>query len=123
MLSNASTPFRSFLALASALLLFMPVPSIAHSLHLDVYVESGATIRGEAYYHDSQAAGARVEVLAPDGEILGETETDEEGLFTFEASFRCDHRFVVTHMGHRATETIPAEDLPDSLPPYEGGSD
>ncbi len=121
--SNASIPLLSLLALASALLLLLPAPSLAHGLHLDVYVESGAAIRGEAYYQDSQAAGARVEVFAPDGEKLGETETDEEGLFAFEASFRCDHRFVVTHMGHRATETIPAEDLPDSLPPYEGGSD
>ena len=119
--SNAATPLPSLLALASALLLLLPAPSLAHSLHLDVYVESGATIRGEAYYHGSQAAGARVEVFAPDGERLGEMETDEEGLFAFEAGFKCDHRFVVTHMGHRATETIPAEDLPDWLPQYEGG--
>ena len=106
---------------ASLLLIIGPVTALAlvfHSLHLDIWVDEGATILGEAYYHEGKAAGAKVEVFAPDGGKLGETKTDDEGAFGFEAEFYCDHKFVVTHAGHRATAVIPAEDLPEDLPAY-----
>lgn len=96
----------------------LAAPLYAHHLHIDVYVEAGATIRGEAYYHDSKAAGAKVEVFAPDGKKLGELKTDENGEFVFEAKFKCDHKFTVTDSGHQASASVPAEDLPDNLPDY-----
>ena len=115
MVNRCKIPVRF---LAVLFLLVSPLAAWAHGLHLDVYVVEGATIEGEAYYHGAKAVGAKVEVFAPDGKKLGETKTDEEGLFIFKAEFRCDHRFVVTDSGHRATATIPAEDLPGGLPDY-----
>jgi nickel transport protein len=104
--------------LAVMLMLVAPVAAMAHALHLDVYVVEGANIEGEAYYQGAKAAGAKVEVFAPDGKKLGETKTNDDGIFTFKAEYRCDHRFVVTDLGHRASATVPAEDLPDDLPAY-----
>ncbi len=117
MVNRLSIPVR---LMAVSFLLVSPLAAWAHGLHLDVYVVEGASIEGEAYYHGAKAAGAKVEVFAPDGKKLGEMETDEEGMFVFKAEFRCDHRFVVTDSGHRATATIPAEDLPGDLPAYKG---
>jgi nickel transport protein len=103
---------------AALLLLLLPASALAHGLHLDVYVVEGASIEGEAYYNGAKAVGAKVEVFAPDGRKLGETKTDENGMFTFKAEYYCDHRFVVTDAGHRASATVPAEDLPSDLPKY-----
>lgn len=81
-------------------------------------MRDGAVIAGEAYYSGSKVVGAKVEVFAPDGVKLGETVTDENGAFKFEAKFKCDLEFVVTDGTHRATATIPAADLPDTLQEY-----
>ena len=97
-----------------------PVAALAHKMHVEVYVTSGALIEGEAYYHGGKVAGGKVEVFAPDGKKLGETVTDDEGLFQFEAKHHCDHKFVVTDGGHRGEAVLPAEDLPTSLPGYSG---
>lgn len=123
MISLSNHKFRKALYLILVLLAVSPVAALAHKMHVDVYVSAGATIEGEAAYHGAAVAGAKVEVFAPDGKKLGETVTDKQGLFTFEAKYKCDHKFVVTDAGHRGNAVLPAEDLPDDLPPYNGKAD
>ena len=104
----------SMLTLAAA-----PDVSAVHKMHVDVWVEDGATIMGEAYYHGGKVVNGKVEVFAPNGDKLGDTTTSEDGEFSFEAKYHCDHKFVITDGGHRGSATIPAEDLPENLPRYD----
>lgn len=118
---SSTIPARAALAVAVLLAATLALAA-AHKMHVDLYLGEGATIEGEAYYSaESKVAGATVVFFAPDDKKLGETRTDDNGAFSFEAKYRCDHRVTVTLGGHRGTATLPAEDLPDSLPPYEGG--
>jgi nickel transport protein len=89
-----------------------------HGIRLVVGVGEGASIVGEVYYGGAKVPGAKVEIFAPDGEKLGETFTDDQGRFVFVAKYKCEHKVVVTDGGHRAVETVRAEDLPDTLPAY-----
>ena len=98
-------------------------PALAHKLN--VYAgAAGGTITGYAYFPGGgRAKGVKVEVLGPDGKVLGQTETDQDGEFAFEAGFRCDHTFVVdSGDGHRATYTVEADELPDGLPLLDSGA-
>ena len=90
----------------------------AHKLKLFATVE-GAAIRGYAYFPGGgRARDVKVWVLDPADAKLGETRTDENGDFAFEAKVRCDHRFVAeTADGHRAVFLVEAAELPDTLPP------
>ena len=103
--------------------MFSCTPAYAHKLYVFAVVE-GTTIHGEAYFRGrlpAQQAGVRV--LAPNQVVLGETKTDAEGKFTFEAAQRCDHQLVVdAGDGHVESYTVPAAELPASLPllPGEG---
>lgn len=90
-----------------------------HKMTVEAYVESGASIVGEARYHSTPVAGAIVRAFAPDGAKLAETKTDEAGRFTFTAQYRCDHRIEVNDAGHKGTVTVPAGDLPQNLPAYK----
>jgi len=92
----------------------------AHAHKLNVFARcEGKTIKGYAYFPGGgRARNLEVEVVGPGGEKLGETTTDENGDFVFEARLRCDHRIVVeTRDGHRASFTVEAAELPDSLRP------
>lgn len=113
--------WRTF-ATAVAILAFLPVAH-AHQVFVHATAE-GAVITGEALTLPSDPVrSARVRVLGPDGETLGETTTGADGAFTFTATKRCDHRLVVTAPdGHRATFTVPASELPDHLPTPGAGS-
>jgi nickel transport protein len=104
-------------ALVIALALF-PVPAMAHKLNLFVNAD-GKTIHGEAYFRGHvPARGAKVVAWAPGGEKLGETTTDDDGKFTLAAAYRCDYKLVVdAGDGHGAEFTLPADQLPQDLPP------
>lgn len=88
-----------------------------HKLRVEAYVDEGATVVGSATYEGEAVRGAKVEVFAPDGNKLHAIKTDDAGEFSFVAECRCDLRIVVTDGGHRGVAEIPAEDLPDDLPP------
>jgi nickel transport protein len=116
------------LAIVAALLLIglSARQADAHKINIFAYAE-GKTIHGEAYARGGEAIrGAKVEVFDPaDGmKKLGETVTDDEGKFTFEARLRSDHRLVLdTGDGHEAEYTLPADELPESLPAPDGTPD
>ena len=92
-------------------------PALAHKLSVFATAE-GRTIRGRAYLQGGGSPGrAAVSLFDPQGQSLGQTTTDEQGKFTVEARFRCDHRIIVdSGEGHRAEYTLPATALPDDLP-------
>ena len=98
-------------------------PSFGHTLNVYATVE-GNTIRGEVYFRGRvPARQAKVVVSDPQDEKLGETTTDDKGMFTYETRFRCDHRLVAkTSEGHAAECVIAAAELPDDLPLRDGTS-
>jgi nickel transport protein len=91
--------------------------ALAHKLNVFASA-AGRTIEGYAYFPGGgRAKEVSVQVLGRDGEVLGETTTDQNGEFTFEAAVRCDHTFVVdSGDGHRATYVVEADELPGDLP-------
>ncbi|MHC4713165.1 MAG: hypothetical protein ACYTAN_07830, partial [Planctomycetota bacterium] len=78
----------------------------------------GTEISGYVYLSGGgRARNVTVEVSAPSGEHIASLETDEEGRFSFSAKLRCDHILKVTTAdGHAASWTVPAAELPESLP-------
>ncbi len=109
-------------ALLLALLVLCGGTAWAHKVKVFATVE-GRTIRGYVYFPGGgRARGVKVEVFGPADQKLGETLTNENGEFTLGVKVRCDHRLVVdTPGGHRATYRVGAAELPDDLPPLEGG--
>ena len=102
---------------AIAVMLFCVVPAFAHQIYVVAHAH-GATIHGEAYFRGkTPTRNAKVTAFDPAGEKIGETTTDEQGKFTLEAKYRCDHRLLVAvGDGHGAECVVAAAGLPDSLP-------
>jgi len=101
-------------------LLLMATPAWAHKIYLHAEAV-GQKVQGRAYFRGgAPAQQSKLEVFLPDGRKLLETKTDANGEFAFQAPSRCDYRLVVdTGDGHGAEYTLPAADLPESLPPLE----
>lgn len=115
---------RAPLLLPSMLLLVTADrPAWAHKVYL--YAEAvGQKLQGRAYFRGGEPAQqALLRVFFPDGRLLLQTKTDENGQFSFRAPARCDYRLVVdTGDGHGAETMVPAADLPESLPLLENTS-
>jgi len=96
-------------------------PASGHKLTIFATVQ-GNTVEGEVYFHDgTPARNAAVTVFDPGGEVLGKASTDQDGKFTFELRFRCDHKLIAdAGLGHQAEYTVEADELPRDLP--AGGS-
>jgi nickel transport protein len=94
-----------------------PRPALAHKVVVFATC-TGKTIDGEVYFHGGTAArNVKVTLAGPEGQVLGETTTDDEGRFTFPVHFRCDHKVIAdAGGGHGAEYTVPADELPESLP-------
>lgn len=92
----------------------------AHKIYLHAEAV-GQKVEGRAYFRGgAPAQEAKVEVFLSDGRKLLETKTDANGQFSFQPPARCDYRLVVdTGDGHGAEYTLPAADLPETLPPLE----
>ena len=114
---------RNFTILVVLLLagLFMTtvLTSSAHAHKVFIFASAeGDMINGQAYFAGGgKAQNCKVEVFGPDGRKLGETSTDNQGEFSFQARFVMDHKFVVnTGEGHVASYVVSADELPESLP-------
>jgi len=108
--------------LAFALLAVLPATTaLAHRLNVIAPVQGNA-IAGEAYFVDgSPARGAAVTAFDPAGKSLGQTTTDGQGRFSVPLRVRCDHRVVVdAGDGHAKTVTVPASEMPGTLPDWDG---
>ncbi len=92
-------------------------PVHAHSMNLFAVVEGGA-IQGEVFGRGaSPFVDVKVTAFGPAGEVLAETRTDSSGKFSLVPTRRCQWRLVAaTDDGHQAEYTVPAAELPSSLP-------
>lgn len=93
-------------------LAFAPVPALAHKIVASVFA-SGTMIEGEVGMSDgSMAVQAKVIVSTPEGRVLGETVTDDEGMFTFAPTEPVNHVFRADlGAGHVATATMTADEV------------
>ncbi|WP_261841424.1 hypothetical protein [Aliamphritea ceti] len=99
------------------LAMLFALPASAHNVVGGVYA-IGSTIEGEAGFSNGDMASAGTKVIVTDaaGNVLLETETDDEGFFTMEATTRIDHIFrMEMGSGHVLEMTLPAEELSESL--------
>jgi len=104
--------------LLAAALSLLTIPAEAHKLKLFATTE-GAAIHGTAYFSGGdKAMRIKGQLLAPDGTLAGEFTTDDEGRFVVEAGTRADYTLSVdAGDGHVATLVVPADQLPEGLPP------
>lgn len=95
-------------------------PVFAHQLHVFACPDAdGTTIRGSVYFRGgTPARDAAVIARDPAGRQIGRTKTDQQGEFSLQARFRCDHRLLVeVGAGHGAEYTVKAAELSKGLPP------
>jgi nickel transport protein len=99
------------------LLAIFPGSVSAHTLYVFAHAE-GKVIQGKAYFRGQvPAQDVTVTALDPAGQEIGKTTTDQQGAFSLEARFRCNHRLLAdTGDGHGGEFTITAAELPEDLP-------
>lgn len=90
-----------------------PLPAEAHSLKVFAVVE-GQTIRGTVYFSGAAPArGARITVRGPDGGVLAETVSGDDGSFIVPAGPQVDHRIAAdAGDGHSAVFVVRALEIP-----------
>lgn len=111
------------MGLAIAVLASIPTPTAwAHKMIVFAAVQDGK-IQGEVYYQDgSPAQRVKVAILGPGGGTLGAVDSDDDGKFVYQPRVRCAHTFVADGgFGHRAEYTLPAAQLPTTLPTDDAG--
>ena len=86
--------------------------AFAHKVNLFAYVEADE-IYVEGYFVDGKAAqNSKVQVLGPNGELLVEGITDDQGQYRFAVPQRTDLKIVVNAgMGHQTDFLLTAADL------------
>jgi nickel transport protein len=104
---------KCFLLVTILFAVFGPLAH-AHDLHLFATVTDGV-VNGKTYYADGPAKGVTVTVLGPNDEVLGTTESGEDGTFSWLPATRGDLRFVAESAdGHREEFTIEGSELPEA---------
>ncbi len=96
---------------------FFSTQGWAHKVLANAYSD-GELIEGEIGFSNGEMApaGTLVEVYVEDKKV-GETLTEEEGLFTFKPSVIASHSFKADlGSGHVANFTLPGDELGESLP-------
>ncbi|MEG3638506.1 cobalt transporter CbiM [Magnetococcus sp. PR-3] len=91
---------------------FIYTPAWAHNMVADVYAE-GMAVEGEVGFSSGDMVqGTTVTILNDQGQVLGKTQTNEEGIFTYQAKQVMDHHFYVdAGAGHIVKLILPADQL------------
>ena len=79
--------------------------SVANAHKVSIFVDTDCrVISGEVYFSGgAPGRNLQMSITSPDGEYLGETKTDDQGMFTFNATRDCEHILTVeTADGHGA---------------------
>lgn len=94
------------------LLLLTPMQALAHKVIAGVF-PAGNAIEGEIGFSSGKvASGAEVIVTAPDGTVLGQAVTDQDGFFVFTPTQNVEHRFRADlGAGHVADVVMSAADV------------
>ncbi|WP_200348203.1 hypothetical protein [Halochromatium glycolicum] len=108
-------PLASLLSgiLLLALLCAVP-PAAAHKVILSAW-PLGNAIEGEVGFSSGEVAepGTRIEVFGPDGERLGETTIDDDGLFRYRPTSAVPHTLRANlGAGHVAETRLSVDELP-----------
>ncbi|OMH33564.1 hypothetical protein [Motiliproteus sp. MSK22-1] len=108
--------FKGLFVLVPVILLSSPFV-FAHNVVGGVYA-LGSLIEGEAGFSNGDMAkpGTAVKILDSNGALIAETSTDEEGIFSYQATRRIDHHFLLDlSSGHVLKLVLPADELPENL--------
>jgi cobalt/nickel transport system permease protein len=94
-------------------------PAHAHRLEADCQVLPGGQVQIESWFDpgDGRPRGAKVQVFRPDGSLVAEGQTDDQGVFVFSCREAERLRVVVNAgAGHRKEFTILKEKLEQAAP-------
>ncbi len=107
---------KSWLTALVVALVLAATPAQAHKVIASVF-PSGDMIEGEiGFSNGDMAANATVEIFDPDGNKLGETQTDADGYFTFTPTEDVAHVFTSNlGAGHIANVTMDEPDIAQVL--------
>ncbi|WP_321449749.1 cobalt ABC transporter permease [uncultured Cohaesibacter sp.] len=91
-------------------------PALAHKVIMSAYAE-GAVIEGElGFSNGDMSTNTTVEVFDDEGTKLGETKTDEDGIFQYKPTVKVPLTFKANlGAGHIGTFHMAADELPDSI--------
>lgn len=108
-----------YFLIAVTLVAFCSGPAYGHKVKLFAAVE-GEWITGYAYYTSSaRPKNVIISLLAPDGTIIEELTTDENGEFKTRARYRTDTLIKLDSAdGHSASWLISADEFNPALPEY-----
>jgi len=112
--AGVTLPPPALLLLAVFGVLWAASPAHAHRLEADYRVRPDGQVQVESWFDvgGKAPAGAKVQVLRPNGDVLAEGALSGDGVFVFEPKHAADLKVVVTAGGgHRAEIDIPAAAL------------
>ena len=97
---------------------FAVSPAWAHRVNVWAFAQGRKVVCQGYFAGGAKPKNCPIRVLLPDGATLVEGKTDDEGQFTFEATVRADLKIILDcGEGHRAEYPLPADRLPEDLPP------
>jgi cobalt/nickel transport system permease protein len=117
--AGVTLPPPALLLFAVLGVLWAAGPAHAHRLEADYRVRPNGQVQVESWFDvgGKAPAGAKVQVLRPNGDVLAEGALDERGIFVFAPTAAEDLKVVVyAGAGHRAEFTISQFALPKGLP-------
>lgn len=118
-MSYTRTDLKAAVLLAAWILVLLGAgPALAHKVYLFAWVE-GDQVMVDAYFSKSRkVVNGSIQVLDPEGRVLLEGKTDEQGAFSFPVPQKTDLRLVMdASMGHQTEFVIQADELPDVVSP------
>ncbi|WP_319568888.1 cobalt ABC transporter permease [Cohaesibacter marisflavi] len=91
-------------------------PALAHKVIMSAYAD-GEAIEGElGFSNGDMSSDTTVEVFADDGAKLGETKTDEDGIFRYTPTVKVPLTFKANlGAGHIGTYHMAVDELPDAI--------
>jgi nickel transport protein len=116
---KSSVPHK--LIVATAVFLSVCSSAGAHGVDMFARVEGGKILGTLAFADGTPIKEKPVQALAPDGVVVEETQTDQEGRFSLPIRLRAQYRLVGdAGQGHRGFFTLRESELPPNLPVYAG---
>jgi len=115
---------KAYLAVLAFAILFLAArPAQAHRVKVFAAVQGKKVVCRGFFSGGGKPKNCPIKVFLPDGSLLVEGKTDENGRFEFEATVRADLKVVLeAGEGHRAEYTISSDALPKELAGINGGT-
>lgn len=92
--------------------MFTSTATFAHKLNIFAFAENGKVSIEGFFVDGKKVQQGALTVHAPDGKLLAQGKTDQEGKFSFPITSKVDLRIALdAGMGHRAEIVMPASEL------------